>query len=74
MLQVRFLEAQNRKLGADLDVLRNRWGKDTSSVRIMYESEITQAKKVIGQTGKDKEELEKEIKKLQEELNEYRRK
>ncbi|CAD6190659.1 unnamed protein product [Caenorhabditis auriculariae] len=72
--KVRFLEAQNRKLGADLDMLKNRWGKDTSSVKIMYESEITTAKNVITQTGKEKEDLEKEIRKLQDELNEMRKK
>ncbi|MFH4984399.1 hypothetical protein AB6A40_011108 [Gnathostoma spinigerum] len=38
--KVRFLEAQNRKLAADLDLLRSRWGKDTISVRSMYEGEI----------------------------------
>ncbi|EYB95356.1 hypothetical protein Y032_0161g3389 [Ancylostoma ceylanicum] len=72
--KVRFLEAQNRKLSADLDMLRSRWGKDTSSVRSMYEGELTQAKKLITQTGKEKDDLEKEIRKLQDELNEYRRK
>lgn len=40
-LQVRFLEAQNRKLNADLEMLRGRWGKDTSSIKIMYEGELT---------------------------------
>lgn len=39
--QVRFLEAQNRKLAADLDLLRSRWGKDTTSVKTLYESELT---------------------------------
>ncbi|CAJ0608933.1 unnamed protein product [Cylicocyclus nassatus] len=72
--KVRFLEAQNRKLGADLDMLRSRWGKDTSSVRSMYEGELSQAKKLITQTGKEKDDLEKDIRKLQDELNEYRRK
>ncbi|KAK6041413.1 intermediate filament tail domain protein [Cooperia oncophora] len=72
--KVRFLEAQNRKLGADLDMLRNRWGKDTSSIRSMYEGEMSQAKKVITQTGKEKDDLEKEIRKLQDDLNEFRRK
>lgn len=37
---MRFLEAQNRKLAADLDLLRGRWGKDTLSVRAMYEGEL----------------------------------
>ncbi|PIO76169.1 intermediate filament tail domain protein [Teladorsagia circumcincta] len=72
--KVRFLEAQNRKLGADLDMLRNRWGKDTHSIRSMYEGEMSQAKKVITQTGKEKDDLEKDIRKLQDELNEFRRK
>ena len=55
-------------------MLRNRWGKDTSSIRIMYETEVTQATNVITQTSKDKEALEGEIKKLQEQINEFRRK
>lgn len=40
-MQVRFLEAQNRKLNADLDMLRGRWGKDTSSIKIMFEGELS---------------------------------
>ncbi|CAI4229389.1 unnamed protein product [Auanema sp. JU1783] len=72
--KVRFLEAQNRKLQADLDMLRGRWGKDTTTIKFMYESEITQAKRVIDQTGKDKEDLDKNIRKLQDELNEIRKK
>jgi len=34
------LEAQNRKLKADLDMLHGRKGKDTISIKTMYESEI----------------------------------
>lgn len=43
--QVRFLEAQNRKLGADLDLLRSRSGKDTNTIKTLYESELTVSKK-----------------------------
>uniref|UniRef100_A0A915PZQ1 IF rod domain-containing protein n=1 Tax=Setaria digitata TaxID=48799 RepID=A0A915PZQ1_9BILA len=71
--KVRFLEAQNRKLNADLDMLRGRWGKDTSSIKIMFEGELSEAQKVINETGKQRDELEKQIKKMQEELAEYRR-
>lgn len=39
--KVRFLEAQNRKLAADLELLKGRWGKDTHSIKTMYESELT---------------------------------
>lgn len=38
--KVRFLEAQNRKLAADLDALRSKWGKDTHNIRNMYEGEL----------------------------------
>ncbi|VDN25709.1 unnamed protein product [Cylicostephanus goldi] len=38
---VRFLEAQNRKLAADLELLRSKWGKDTHSIRTMYEGELS---------------------------------
>ncbi|CAI2357844.1 unnamed protein product [Caenorhabditis sp. 36 PRJEB53466] len=72
--KVRFLEAQNRKLDADLKNLRGGFGKSTGSVKIMYEQEITTATTVIQQTGKDREEAEKEIKKLQQQLSEIRKK
>jgi intermediate filament protein if len=39
--KVRFLEAQNRKLAADLEMLRGRWGKDATTIKTMYESELT---------------------------------
>jgi intermediate filament protein if len=72
--KVRFLEAQNRKLGADLDLLRKNWGKGTSSVKIMYESEITTARTVIEETGKNRHELDEQLRKLQRDLDEQRRK
>lgn len=72
--KVRFLEAQNRKLQADLDMLRGRWGKDTSSIKIMYESEINSAKTLIDDTGKQKRDVEDNLRKLQDDLAEQRRK
>lgn len=38
--KVRFLEAQNRKIQADLELLSGRWGRDTHNIRQMYESEL----------------------------------
>jgi len=72
--KVRFLEAQNRKLGADLEMLRNRWGKDTTNIKNMYESELTTARKLIDATGTDRVKLDDDLRKLQDELNEMRRK
>ncbi|VDN21069.1 unnamed protein product [Gongylonema pulchrum] len=71
--KVRFLEAQNRKLAADLDLLRGRWGKDSLSVRAMYEGELQEARKVINDTNSEREDLEKQIRKLMDELADYRR-
>ncbi|VDM76010.1 unnamed protein product [Strongylus vulgaris] len=67
--KVRFLEAQNRKLGADLDMLRSRWGKDTSSVRSMYEGELTQAKKDLDQETLNRIDYQNQVATLLEEID-----
>jgi len=72
--KVRFLEAQNRKLAADLEALRSRWGKDTSSIKSMYEGELSEARKLIDETSKAKATLEGQIGRLQHDLAEYRKK
>uniref|UniRef100_A0A914C3M7 Intermediate filament protein n=1 Tax=Acrobeloides nanus TaxID=290746 RepID=A0A914C3M7_9BILA len=72
--KVRFLEAQNRKLNADLEMLRGRMGKETSSIKIIYESELTTARKVVEDTGRQKEDLSNQLRKLQDEVNEMKRK
>jgi intermediate filament protein if len=72
--KVRFLEAQNRKLAADLEALRSRWGKDTSSIKSMYEGELSEARKLIDETSKAKANLDGQIGRLQHDLAEYRKK
>ncbi|KAF7632837.1 hypothetical protein Mgra_00007769 [Meloidogyne graminicola] len=72
--KVRFLEAQNRKLKADLDMLHGRKGKDTISIKTMYESEINEAKKLIDDTSHARRDLENQVRRLQDELDEQRRK
>ncbi|VDN08407.1 unnamed protein product [Thelazia callipaeda] len=71
--KVRFLEAQNRKLAADLDLLRGKWGKDTFNIKQMYEGELLEASKLIGETAKQRDDLDKQILKMQDELNQYRK-
>jgi intermediate filament protein if len=61
-------------LAADLEALRSRWGKDTSSIKHMYESELTEARKLIDETSKARSGLQDQIAKLQDELADYRRK
>ncbi|KAK6060249.1 intermediate filament tail domain protein [Cooperia oncophora] len=72
--KVRFLEAQNRKLATDLDLLRSKWGKDTHNIRNMYEGELADAQKLIEETNRQRKDLEQQIKKMQDELAELRRK
>ncbi|EGT58123.1 hypothetical protein CAEBREN_03292 [Caenorhabditis brenneri] len=72
--KVRFLEAQNRKLAADLQLLQGRFGKSSGSVKVMYEMEVTTAQTVVKQTTKDKEEAERETKKYRDQLDEIRKK
>jgi intermediate filament protein if len=72
--KVRFLEAQNRKLANDLEALRNRQGKDTFSIKSMYEIEIGQARKVADETAKAKADMEAELDKLQKDLRDLNRK
>lgn len=72
--KVRFLEAQNRKLANDLELLTSRWGSDSSSVRVMYETELKTAKIVIDESNRQREALESDIRRLSAELADYRKK
>lgn len=70
--KVRFLEAQNRKLSEDLDNLRGRWGKDTSSVKQMYETELAEARKLIDDTARNRADVEIQVARLQDEVRDWR--
>ncbi|XP_053381001.1 70 kDa neurofilament protein-like isoform X4 [Mercenaria mercenaria] len=64
--KVRFLEAQNRKLGSELDELRSKWGKETSHIKQMYEAELTEARRLIDDLSKDKAALEIKLSSISE--------
>lgn len=64
--KVRFLEAQNRKLGSELDELRSKWGKETSHIKQMYEAEMSEARRLIDDLSKDKAALEIKMSSFQE--------
>jgi len=64
--KVRFLEAQNRKLGGELDELRSKWGKETSHIKQMYEAELSEARRLIDDLSKDKAALEIKMSSVQE--------
>lgn len=64
--KVRFLEAQNRKLGSELDELRSKWGKETGHIKQMYEAELTEARRLIDDLSKDKAAFEIKLGSVQE--------
>ncbi|CAI4225622.1 unnamed protein product [Auanema sp. JU1783] len=71
--KVRFLEAQNRKLATDLSSLRSRWNVDSSSVRVIWETEETNTKRSIAESLRRNKALEDDIVRLNVELTDIRR-
>lgn len=71
--RVKGLEAQNRKLVADLEELRGRWGKDTWAIKEKYSGELSSARKHMDDAGRQKAEIEVQIARLTEDINEFRR-
>ncbi|KAF8356297.1 hypothetical protein PRIPAC_97920, partial [Pristionchus pacificus] len=71
---VRFLEAQNRKLENDLKFLKSRSGQGSQSVRIIYETEITTAREEVVNNGRKMEEVQKDFDKYTKQLIEMKKK
>lgn len=71
--KVRFLEAQNKKLVKELEQLRSHWGKETSAVKQMYETELDEARKLIDDTNKEKARLQLRVGQLEEQLDDAMR-
>ena len=71
--KVRFLEAQNRKLASELEMLRDKWGKETSAVKQMYEAELAEARKLIDDLQREKSNLEIKNQSLQEQMHDMQR-
>ncbi|XP_012938405.1 60 kDa neurofilament protein [Aplysia californica] len=71
--KVRFLEAQNRKLSSELEQLKGNWGKETSAIKKMYETELEEARRLIEETNKEKNKLEVRVQTMQEQLTDAMR-
>lgn len=71
--KVRFLEAQNKKLGNELDELRSKWGKETTHIKQMYEAELAEARKLIDDLSRDKAALEIKMSSMQEQFSDLNR-
>jgi intermediate filament protein if len=72
--KVRFLEAQNRRLADELEKLKSKWGKETTQIKAMYETELAEAKRLLDEAEKEKARLEQRVAALEDQLEELRRK
>lgn len=70
--KVRFLEAQNRRLADELEKLKSKWGKETTSVKVMYEAELAEARRLLDEANREKGRLEVRLASVEEELEELR--
>jgi chaperonin cofactor prefoldin len=73
-LQVRFLEAQNRKLASELETLKSKWGIETSEIKRRYEIELKDARSIIDELTKEKSRWEIRCHTLEEELTDHKAK
>lgn len=72
--KVRFLEAQNRKLGDELERLKLKWGKETNNIKLMYQTELDEAKKLLDDSEKDKKKLQMRVSAMEDQVEMIRRK
>jgi len=71
--RVKALEEKNRKLVADLMELRGNWGKETSEIKIKFGDRLSDSRKEIDESARQKADMEVKLARLQDDLNEYRR-
>jgi chromosome segregation ATPase len=71
--RVRFLEAQNKKLQIELDVLKSKWGQETKYIEKMYQIELEEARSVLNDTSKTKDGLQVKLDRSEQELEDVRK-
>ena len=57
-MKVRSLEAQNRHLADELAKLKFKWGKETSQVKALFQTEVDEARQALDEAGKETARLE----------------
>lgn len=70
--KVRFLEAQNRRLVDELEKLKSKWGKETNAVKIMFQAELEEARRLLDEANREKGRLELRVASLEEMMEELR--
>ncbi|KAK6979221.1 intermediate filament protein, partial [Biomphalaria glabrata] len=49
------------------------WGKETSAIKKMYETELEEARRVIEETNKEKNKIEVKLQSLQDQLHDMQK-
>lgn len=71
--RVKFLEGQNKKLLAELEEIRQRWGEESRAIRERYEPELLEARATIDDTTREKAISEIRAKRSEYEAGNYKR-
>lgn len=71
--RVKFLEGQNKKLLADLEDLRQKWGEESRQIKERFEPELLDARAKIDDTTRDKAQAEIKAKRSEYEAANYKR-
>ena len=71
--RVKFLEGQNKKLLAELEELRQRWGEESRQIRERYEPELLEARATIDDTTREKAISEIRAKRSEYEASNFKR-
>ena len=71
--RVKFLEGQNKKLLAELEELRQRWGEDSRRIKERYEPELLEARATIDDTTREKAMSEIKAKRSEYEAMSFKR-
>jgi chromosome segregation ATPase len=71
--RVKFLEGQNKKLLAELEELRQRWGEESRMIRDRYEPELLEARATIDDTTREKAIAEIKAKRSEYEATNFKR-
>ena len=70
--KVRYLESQNRHLADDLDKLKTKWGRETMQVKVMFQTELDEARRNLNEAETEKGRLEIRATSLDDEVDELK--
>lgn len=69
--KVRFLESENSRLMVQVKQSEETVTREVTSIKSLYESELSDARRLLDETAKDKARLQLEASKYKEEANEW---